>query len=396
MAEPEAFSQIDIRDTEIAFANKTNKELKKTQRLFKLMSNNLLTKLLSTVGLYAVKYNLPFARFTVKQTIYEQFCGGENLIDCQFAIDKLHQNNALTILDYGAEGKSDADEHDLVRDQIIESVKLAASNNSVPVVVCKISGIADNQLLIKMQSGNALNAADEAAKQILIERLDDICKIAHELSVGIFIDAEESWMQVSIDNLALEMMRRYNTEKVIIYNTYQMYRHDKFAQLKSDYEMIHNEGLMFGVKLVRGAYMDKERDRAEEKGYPSPIHATKLEVDQDFDDALRYCVERYESMGSCCASHNEKSNLYQAELIEQMGLDKSHPHLNFCQLYGMSDHISFNLAEAGYNVAKYVVYGPVKEVIPYLIRRAQENTSVTGEMGRELELISKEVKRRRL
>lgn len=396
MAKPVPKTFINFDNTEIAFANKSNKELIRTSRLFKLMSNSMLTKLLSSVGLLAVKFNLPFARFAVKQTIYEQFCGGETLLDCQAAIDKLYENNAFTILDYGAEAKSTPEEHDEVKEQIAQSIKIAAANNSVPVVVCKLSGLADNELLERLQNSDVISDADQNAYQKLYDRVDQICQKGNEFGVCIFIDAEESWMQVTIDRIAIEMMSKYNREKVIVYNTYQLYRHDKLAQLKSDYRKSQEEGYLFGVKFVRGAYMDKERSRAEEMGYESPIQKDKSSTDEDYDEAIKFCIENYKTIGSCCATHNEKSSLYQAELIDQLGLDKKHPHLNFSQLYGMSDQITFNLAEVGYNVAKYVVYGPVKEVIPYLIRRAQENTSVTGEMGRELKFIQREIKRRKL
>ena len=223
-----------------------------------------------------------------------------------------------------------------------------------------------------------------------------MCSSAHELGVGVFIDAEESWMQEGIDAIVFEMMEKYNRKKVIVFNTYQLYRHDKLAQLKSDYQVAQSKGYMLGAKIVRGAYMEKERNRAEEKNYPSPIHKDKASVDKDFDEAVRFCVEHYEDLGSCCATHNVKSNMLQAQLIDEKNIQKDHPHLNFCQLYGMSDNITFNIAHAGYNVAKYVPYGPIRDVIPYLIRRAKENTSVTGEMSRELQLISKELKRREL
>jgi len=356
----------------------------------------MLTKLLSSIGLFAVKYNFPFARYAVKSTIYAQFCGGETLLDCQAAIDKLYENNALTILDYGAEGKSTPEEHDEVKEQIIQSVKLAAANNSVPVVVCKLSGMADNALLERLQQNEDWSDTDRDDYDKLYQRLDEICQSGNELGVGVFIDAEESWMQITIDKLAIEMMSKYNRENVIVYNTYQLYRHDKLAQMKADHRKSIDEGYLFGTKFVRGAYMEKERSRAEEMGYPSPIQKDKTSTDKDYNEAIKYVVENYETIASCCATHNEKSSLYQAELIEELGIDKAHPHLNFSQLYGMSDQITFNLANAGYNVAKYVVYGPVKEVIPYLIRRAQENTSVTGEMGRELKFIQTEIKRRKL
>lgn len=396
MAEPEPSKSLDFQNTEIAFASKTDKQLKKMNSLFKMMSSSTLTKLLSSLGLVAVKWNLPLARYAVKQTIYEQFCGGENLLDCQESIDNLYNNDVLTVLDYGAEGKSGEEDLDEVRDEFIDAIQLAAANSSVPVITVKITGLGDDEVLKKLTAGKALDNGEQHSYERMYARLDTVCQEAHEHNVGVFIDAEESWLQVAIDNLAIEMMSKYNKEEVIVYNTYQLYRHDKLAQLKADHAQSRKDGYLLGVKLVRGAYMIKERKRAEEQGYTSPIHKDKPSVDKDFDEAVTYCVKNYETIASCCASHNEKSNKLQAQLIEQLGLDKSHKHLNFCQLYGMSDHISFNLANAGYNVAKYVVYGPVKEVIPYLIRRAQENTSVTGEMGRELGLISKEVKRRGL
>jgi proline dehydrogenase len=266
----------------------------------------------------------------------------------------------------------------------------------VPIISIKITGLVDNEILEKLNRGAKLTPGEEREYEQLKERFETLCEKAYELGVGVFIDAEESWIQKPIDKLALEMMLQYNIDKCIVFNTYQLYRHDKLQQLKDDHSWALSEGIILGAKLVRGAYMEKERERAEEKEYPSPIQATKEATDEDFDKAIKYCIDNYETISSCCASHNLKSNLYQAKLIHEKGLDKSHVHLNFSQLYGMSDYITFNLAEAGYNVAKYVPYGPVKEVIPYLLRRARENTSITGEMSRELSLIDKEIKRREL
>lgn len=394
--EPEPEGKLDFTDTEIAFSNKSDKELKRTAWLFQMMNNGGLVKVGSFLTLIAVKIKLPFINPIIKKTVFNHFCGGENLLDCQDAIDKLYKFNTLTILDYGAEGKNTEEELEAVKDEIIKAIEFAASNDSVPVVSIKVTGLGANDLLTKVQSDAELDPREVIEFQRLKERLDQICEKAEELSVGVFIDAEESWMQETIDNLVFNLMEEYNKSKPIVYNTYQLYRHDKLKQLYADHNNAKNKGYFLGAKLVRGAYMDKERERALEKGYPSPIQPDQQSTDRDFNMALRYCVENYETMGSCCATHNAESNMLQARLIDELGIEKNHPHLNFSQLYGMSDFITFNLAEAGYNVAKYVPYGPVKEVIPYLIRRAQENTSITGEMGRELVLIDKELRRRGL
>ncbi len=392
--EPEPRQKIDLTNTEIAFSHKSNSELKSTARLFKLMNRPWLVKLGSSLSLFAVKLRLPFFESIVKSTVFYQFCGGENLLDCQTAIDKLYKYDTLTILDYGAEGKTSEEEIEGVVEESIKALELAASNNSVPVISCKITAFADNDLLINIQNGKVLSESEKQAMNKLYERLSSICGRASELGVGVFIDAEESWLQEPIDDLVVKMMEKYNKERVAVYNTYQLYRHDKLEQLKKDHQAAIAGGYMLGAKLVRGAYMEKERERAQVMGYPSPIQQDKEATDRDFNLAVEYVVQHYESIASCCASHNAGSNLKQAELIEKMGIDPRHPHLNFCQLYGMSDFITYNISSQGYNVAKYVPYGPVKEVIPYLIRRAQENTSVTGEMSRELNFILKEIKRR--
>lgn len=394
MTEPEPYHHLDFSDTEIAFSNKSDKELKKTAWLFKMMNNQNLVKVGSKIGLFAIKFKVPFTELFVRNTIFPQFCGGESLLDCQKTIDKLYEYDTLTILDYGAEGKSDEDDLDAVAQETLKAIEMAASNNSVPVVSTKITGLVDNVILEKLHKGDELNEGEKRKYQHLVERVEEICERAAELSVSVFIDAEESWIQDPIDELVMQMMERYNKEKVIVYNTYQMYISYKLDHLKRDHQRCIAKGVLFGAKLVRGAYMDKERARAEEIGYPSPIQIDKAATDGDYNAAIRYCIDSHTTISSCCASHNAESNMLQAQLIQDNGIDRNHPHINFCQLYGMSDNITFNLANAGYNAAKYVVYGPIKDVIPYLIRRTEENASVTGEMSRELTLVDKEMKRR--
>jgi len=358
---------IDFTDTEIAFSTKSDAELKSMGRLFSLMNKSALVNVGSKLGLIAFKLRLPFVDYIVRKTIFQQFCGGENLMDCQGAIDTLYKHKALTILDYGAEGKSEEADLNNVMEETIRAIEFAASNVSVPVISTKITGLVDNDLLIKIQNQEELNSGEHRDYDKMVERVDNICRRAFELKVGVFVDAEESWLQDPIDTLVMDMMSKYNQERVIVYNTYQLYRHDKLAHLKRDHSQAQEGGFLFGAKLVRGAYMEKERERATEMGYPSPIQPDKAATDRDFDLGVEYCVKNYETIASCCASHNVTSNKKQAELIDKLGYDKEHPHFNFCQLYGMSDYITFNIGKAGYNVAKYVPYGPIRDVVPYLI-----------------------------
>ncbi len=387
---------IDFTNTEIAFIAKSDKELKKMGKLFSLMNRNALVIIGSKFALLGIKLRFPFLNYIFRYTIFEQFCGGENLLECQGAIDNLFKHSSLTILDYGAEGKTEKEDLDEVMEETIRAIEFAASNTSVPVVSTKLTGLVDNNILIKIQNSTELTPGELIEYDRLIVRIDTICHRAFELQVGVFVDAEESWMQEAIDDLVMQMMQKYNKYKVIVYNTFQLYRHDKLEQLRSDHKKALDGGFLFGAKLVRGAYMEKEREMALDMNYPSPIHKNKKDTDSDFDAGIEYCIQNYTSIGSCCASHNVVSNMKQAELIHELDFDKTHPHFNFCQLYGMSDYITFNIGQAGYNVAKYVPYGAIREVVPYLIRRAQENTSVSGELSRELSLIRKEIKRRGL
>lgn len=397
MTEPGPSRHIDFQDTEIAFSSKSDKELKDMNRLFTMMSKSFLVNVGSSLGLLAIRMRLPFVKEIVRKTMFGQFCGGENLLDCQETIDKLYREDTFTILDYGAEGKDSDAELDAVKEEILRSIDMAASNTSVPVVVAKCSGLSNSVLLEELQNGvSSLNETNKHLYEQFYVRMDEICEKAAEMGVAIYIDAEESWIQKGIDAIVYEMMEKYNREKAIVHNTYQLYRKGKYEQLVEDHKMAREKDYFLGAKLVRGAYMDKERRRAAEMGYPSPIHDTKQDTDNAFDSGVAYCVEHYKTISSCCASHNIDSNRLQVDLIGKKEVDIDHPHLNFSQLYGMSDFITFNLADAGYNVAKYVPYGAIEEVVPYLIRRAQENTSITGEVGRELRLVKKEMKRRGL
>lgn len=385
----------DFSNTQIAFANKSDDDLRETERMFRLMNNATLVSVGSMVGKLAIKIGLPFVKSIIKRTLFKHFCGGLNLADCQDVIDNLYKNQTQSLLDYGVEGKSADPDLDDTLSEVLNAIDFAAANHSVPAAICKLTGLVDNDVLIKKQVGGELDSQTQMRYDKFYERILSACRRAYDLKVGLLIDAEESWMQDAMDDVAMDMMARFNKDQVIIYNTYQMYRKDTLDRLKSDHKRGQDEGFMIGAKLVRGAYMNKERERAQEQGYPSPIHDTKVDTDRDYDAGIMYCLDHMDEISFICASHNTHSNQVLAREIIDRGIEIDHPHINFSQLQGMSDYITFNLAQHGFNVAKYVVYGPIKEVADFLIRRAEENTSITGEAGRELTLIRQELARRK-
>jgi proline dehydrogenase len=388
--------QLDFSNTEIAFADRSEKELKKMARLFGLMNKHWLVGIGSKLGLAAIRMHLPFVESAVKYTIFEQFCGGTTLLETQKTIERLSSSNIKTILDYGAEAKESEEEMNFTMNENIRGIDFAAHGKSVPIVSTKITGLARFELLESIQAGETLTPESKAEYKNVLRRLDALCNVASQKGVSIFFDAEETWIQNTIDHLVEMMMKRYNKTRAVIYTTCQMYRTDRLQYLFDLAKRAEEEHYVLGVKLVRGAYMEKERHRAEEMGYPSPIHPTKDATDDAYNTALRFCIDNYETIASCNASHNADSAMLQAKLIVERSIPRQHPHLMFCQLYGMSDNLTFNLANAGFNSAKYVPYGSVREVIPFLIRRAQENSTVTGDMSREYQLVYTELKRRGL
>ena len=387
---------LDFSDTQIAFAQKSDEELKKMAWLFGLMNKPLLVKIGSKLGLKAVSWQLPFAETVVKSTIFQQFCSGTTLLDSQKSIDRLYTHGVFSILDYGVEAKEREEDFNITMNEVIRGIDFASNNASVPVVSTKVTGMARFALLEKISSGQTLTAEEEKEYSNLKKRIDSICYVARYRQVALFIDAEETWIQPAIDELVEAMMMRYNTERPTVYGTYQMYRKDRLNYLVDSYAKAKKNNYILGAKLVRGAYMDKERRRAKEMGYNSPIQPDKQSTDKDFNKAVQFCITHYEQIASCNASHNRTSCELQVKLIDEKNIPRNHPHVNFCQLYGMSDHLTFNLAAAGFNVGKYLVYGPVREVLPYLVRRAEENTAVTGDMSREYSLVMQEMKRRGL
>ena len=362
--------------------------------LFGMMSRPWLVNIGSSLTLLGLKIGLPI-KGIIKNTIFEQFCGGTSLEESLKTVNELSALGVETVLDYGAEAKESEADFDHTMSQFLKVIDFAAETKSVEIVPIKVTGMARFDILEKLSSGKTLDAAEQKSWDNTLARFDKLCRIAKEKNTALFVDAEESWIQDAIDQATDLMMERYNTEKVVVYNTFQMYRHDRLDFLKKSHERALEKGYLLGAKLVRGAYMEKERERALKMGYPSPIQPDKASTDSDYDFAVAFCVQHHKTIASCLASHNQHSTELQIELMEKMSLQQNNPHLSFCQLYGMSDNLTFNLSKAGYRVGKYVPFGPINDVVPYLIRRARENSSVNGEVGRELKMIREELKRRK-
>ncbi|WDF80872.1 proline dehydrogenase family protein [Mucilaginibacter sp. KACC 22773] len=382
-----------FENTEIAFRHSSNADLSRAYWLFRIINVNFLVKIGPPVTNFAIKIGLPI-KGLIKATIFKHFCGGETIAECDNTIKNLYSGGVGTILDYSIEGEDDEAVFDSTRDEIIRTIVRASKDKAIPLTVFKITGVGRFALLEKLDARLPLTPDEESEWQRVQSRVLAICDKAYKSNVPVMIDAEESWIQETIDLLALTMMTQFNTKQPIVYNTYQMYRHDKLASILNDHEIGKGEGFILGAKIVRGAYMEKERKRALEMGYNSPIQPDKKSTDLDYDSALDYCTSHINEIAFIAGTHNEESCRLLAELLDNKGIDHKHPHVYFSQLLGMSDNLSFNLADAQYNVAKYVPYGPIKAVLPYLFRRAQENTAIAGQMSRELSLIVKERARR--
>ncbi|WP_373497477.1 proline dehydrogenase family protein [Aquiflexum sp.] len=385
---------ISFENLEVAFASKSNRDLKKMYLIFATINNNTLVSIGTKMVNWAFALKLPI-KGIMKKTMFGHFCGGEDIEDCQKAVDDLAKFKIHSILDYSVEGKGDEASYEATKTEILRTIERSAGDDNIPFAVFKVTGLGDYRIMTKIQEGKKLNEKESAAFERLKNRVDALCKAAFQANTKILVDAEESWFQDVIDQMTYEAMEKYNQKSCIVYNTYQMYRHDMLERLKKAHQVSTEKGYFLGAKLVRGAYMEKERDRAEEKKYKSPIQPTKEASDRDFNDGLRYCVENIESIGLVSGSHNEQSNILLTELISKYGISPNDDRVYFAQLYGMSDNISYNLANAGYNVVKYVPYGPVEKVMPYLSRRAEENTSVSGQSSREFDLVKREIDRRK-
>nr|WP_294899751.1 proline dehydrogenase family protein [uncultured Pedobacter sp.] len=395
MKKQSPISNLSFDNTEVAFKHLSNKELKKAYWLFKTISNRSLAKVGPFFTQTAFFLRLPISGL-IKSTLFRQFCGGETINGCTPVILRLFANRVGTILDYSVEGRVNEQAFDDTAQQILRSIHKALElPDAIPFCVFKVTGLARFSLLEKIGKKAKLHSFEELEWKKAVTRIDLICKTASEVFQPVMIDAEESWIQNVIDEIAIAMMKKYNKQRAIVFNTYQLYRTDKLASLINDSTIAVTHGFILGAKLVRGAYLEKERERAIEREYPSPIHVDKQATDRDFDAAISFCLDNLQKVAFMAATHNQHSCEVLIEKMEQRQIPVNHSHIYFAQLLGMSDNISFNLATHRFNVAKYVPYGPVKAVLPYLFRRAAENTAIAGQMGRELTLIAKELARRK-
>lgn len=385
---------LDLTNTQIAFANRSNEELTRAYWLFKLVGNPSLVSAGSVATKLALGMHLPI-KGMIRKTVFKQFCGGETIAGCESSIQRLSDSGIGTLLDYSTEGKETEADFDHGMRELVSTIENASGDDRIPFSVFKVTGVGRLTLLKRKNAGEQLRPAEIEEFERLRSRVDAICSAAHKHNVPVFIDAEESWIQDAIDELAYEMMLKYNGEKCIVYNTVQHYRHDRIEFLRAEIERAKKDGINAGFKLVRGAYMEKERARAKTKGYTSPIHPNKAAVDADYDLGLEICIENLDTVSLIAGTHNDESTITLTKLMKKNGLANDDPRVYFSQLYGMSDHISYNLANQGYNVVKYLPYGPIEDVIPYLIRRAEENTSAAGQTSRELRLIQEELDRRK-
>lgn len=384
----------DLGDTRTAFAAKSDHALWRAYWLFRVIGSPFLTSAGTSVTKAALAVHLPI-KGLIKATIFKQFVGGETIQETLGTAQKLAESRVGTILDYSVEGQDDDAALDATTAETLRTIAAAKGTPHIPFAVFKPTGVASMAIMHAVSQGRALSPAEEAEWARAKERVLRICQAAADADVPVLVDAEESWIQPAIDELVADMMQRFNRERAIVFNTVQLYRHDRLAFLETSLAAARRDGYHLGVKLVRGAYMEKERAHAEADGYPSPIQPDKAASDRDYDAALRFCVEHIDRMAVVAGTHNEASTLLLARLMDERGIAHNDRRLWFAQLLGMSDNISFNLAAAGYNVAKYVPYGPVRDVMPYLFRRANENTSARGQTGRELGLIMAERKRRK-
>lgn len=386
---------VSFEDTTIAFSCQSDFKLRKTYWLFALMNKGWLVSLGTLFIKIALKLKLPIKNL-IKNTIFEQFCGGESIRDCEKTIGKLQTGHIGTILDYSIEGEDSEQSFDETTLEVLRTIERASESADIPFSVFKVTGIASSDLLEAVQKGDELSDEQQAAFERVRNRVNQLCARASERNAKIFIDAEESWLQGTIDTLAYEMMARYNRERPVVFNTYQLYRWEMYDNLVHATETAREQGYLLGAKLVRGAYLEKERIRSHEEEYQDPIQATKEDTDQDFNRAIDFALNNRDTVSICLGTHNEYSCQYCFQRMKQLGIAPNDEHIWFAQLLGMSDNISYNLANAGYNVAKYVPYGPVDAVMPYLFRRAEENKSIAGQSSREFKLIAKELDRRKM
>jgi proline dehydrogenase len=380
-------------NTENAFSLKSDGELKKSHFIFSMMGQPWLVNLGSRATMLGLKYNLPI-KGLVRSTIFDQFCGGIDDEECMPLVEKMFEKGVSSILDYSVEGKENESDFDAVVGKKLSLIHAASGHNALPFEVVKPTGIGRVYIWQKITEGGPLTTEEQLEWGRIYNRVDLLCKTAVDSEIALLFDGEETWMQDAADDLIQEMMQKYNRDKTYIYNTVQCYRHDRLEYMKKLYAHAQENGYMVGAKIVRGAYMEKERERAKAFKYPSPICKDKAATDAMFDEVMHFILDRLDRIKLCIGTHNEASTLAAMNVLKERNIEPNTSDVWFGQLYGMSDNLTYNLAALGHNTFKILPFGPVKDVMPYLIRRAQENTSVAGQMGRELSLIKQEMKRR--
>ncbi len=385
-----------FQNTEIAFSHLSDNQIKKSYYLFKTIQHPHITKIGNSLLNFSIKVHIPFMRNLIKNTIFEHFCGGETREESLPIIKELYSRKVYSILDYSVEGKEEEKVFDDTCEEIVSIIKFSQHNDAMPFAVFKPTGFGRFSLYEKVNKKEDLTETETQEWNKILQRFEKVANAAYDAGIELMVDAEESWIQDAIDEIVENLMRKYNQKRCVIFNTLQMYRHDRLQYLKNQYEKAEKEDYYLGFKVVRGAYMEKERERAQKMNYPSPIQKTKIDTDKDYDAAIDFITDNHHRIMLYAGTHNENSCTLLMSKFQYKNLPKNDSKIWFGQLYGMSDNLSFNLADKGYNVAKYLPYGPIEEVIPYLTRRATENTSVAGQTGRELQLLSQEIKRRKL
>ncbi|SFG46563.1 proline dehydrogenase family protein [Pontibacter chinhatensis] len=394
-ASPKLAGTFDPNNLQVTFCNKTDKEIKLAYWLFGMMGKPALVAAGGAAAQLALKLKLP-VKGLIRNTIYKHFCGGETVQEAQQVVQKLAAARIQTVLDYAAEAQSTEAGFDMVRDEVLQNIIIGRETKSFSLISVKLTGIGSSNIFRKLHLRQELTPEEQADFARTQQRLDDICQAATEANITVYLDAEESWLQNPMDELAEEMMRRYNTKRAVVFNTLQMYRTDRIDYLKSCLRRFEGEPVIVGIKIVRGAYLEKEQLRAKQQGYPCPVFTRKSDTDKSFNQAIDICLEHLHRVEFCAATHNEQSTSYLTSRIQEDSIRPYRHRIHFSQLYGMSDNLTYNLAAAGYNASKYLPYGEVATALPYLIRRAEENTSIAGQMGRELSLLQQEIKRRKL
>ena len=386
---------VNFDDTKITFQSKSPWELQVSKFIFSVLNWPFFVFLCTSIIKWALQFRLPI-KGLIKAMLFNQFCGGENILGCENKINKLKTFNVKTILDYSVEGQENEQSFDHTLKETLKAIQFANQHNAIPFCVLKLTGLGSKSLMTKIQLGKELSLDEQNRYNRFRDRGFEVAAEISKFNQRLLIDAEESWYQNVVDAFTYELMVKYNTERALVYNTYQFYRHDMLDRMKAGFENIIASKAYFGAKVVRGAYMEQERIRSQSLGYLDPIQSNKDDTDRDFNEGVKFILENLNSCSICLGTHNEASSKDLVILIQQYGYEKNDPRIFFAQLLGMSDNISFKLSDEGYNVAKYVPYGPLEEIMPYLFRRAKENTSVQGQSSRELLLIKKEIERRKL